>query len=517
MKSTYIVKERDTLTKIAGKHGVTVVELVAANSIKNPQFIKKDQVLIIPEKKQVLAPSTLPRAKVKDDLTKCLFIQAKCALGKPIPNLKVAIEVGSERSEHLTDAKGELPALSLEDKDKEVKIFVEKSSGGWKKISELTASDEGTSVTLQSPKTAVESKSAIHDGPAQTFNTDKPAPMAPGTTEEKRSSNGNPVKSISLECPNADNLRLQDNAKYRDIILAAGKRSGICPQAIAAIMNAEADTIKYEEQVPIINPKTKQQAVDKNGKLKFVKKKVFTTEWNTRSASTRSSARGMTQFVDGSWIGQATIPGTYLNVRAVSEGWITETTITVKHGKKTRTQKVMAFKLADGGLVTPIPKKTLAQTLNTGVYFSGRATAKDENLQKMMDLRYEPDFAIHTAVDYGMQNLAGLAEKGIKTSHLPDAEKAKLIYLTHHLGLDDAVAFIRRKMSASHAKELYITQVGPAEAADQAEKFDDDYLTAHRDWLGGFIDVKINLSQKMCNASSLVAPRSLITLTDSLA
>jgi len=517
MNTTYIIKERDTLTKIAAKHGVTVPELVAANGIKNPQFIRKDQVLIIPPKKQAVTPSAPRAADKAEKPAKSLFIQALCAMGNPIPNLRLAIEIGCDRTEHVTDSSGQIPAVEVEDSSKEVKVFAEKSTGGWKKISELTVDQESTSVTLRSPKTAVESKTAIHDGPAQTAKTDKPAPSQPGTIEDKRSANGNPVQAVALECPNKDNLRLDANYKYRDIILAASKRSGICPQAIAAIMNAEAAVLKVVEQIPVINKKTKKQVVDKDGKPKFIRKERSTGEWDVRSASPRSSARGMTQFIDGSWIGQATIAGTYLNARAVSEGWITETTVMHTVGKKVKSQTVMAFKLANNDLVTAKGKLSLAQTLNTKEYFSGKATAKDSNLQKLMDLRFQPDFAIHTAVDYGIQNLSGLTGKGIKTSDLPDAEKAKLIYLTHHLGLDDAVAFIRRKMSAVHAKELFIAQVGEEKAEDAADNFDGDYLAAHRDWLQGFIDEKIKLNEKMCDSSVFAAPRSLIALTDSLA
>jgi len=517
MNTTYVVKERDTLTKIAGKHGVTVPELVAANGIKNPQFIRKDQVLVIPPKTQLAAPRTLPARDTAEKPEKSLFIRALCAAGRPIPNLKLAIEIGCDRTEHVTDSSGEIPALAVEDSNKEVKIFAEKSSGGWKKISELTAGDESTSATLRSPKVAVDSKTAVHEGPAQTSKIDKPAPTSPGATEEKRSANGNPVQSIALECPNKDNLRLDANFKYRDIILAASKRSGICPQAIAAIMNAEAAILKVTERVPVINRKTKMQVLDKAGKPKFTSIERSTGEWDAHSASSRSSARGMTQFIDGSWIGQATIAGTYLNARAVSEGWITETTVTYKVGKKVKTRNEMAFKLANGELVTAKAKKTLAQTLNTKEYFSGSAVAKDSNLQKLMDLRFQPDFAIHTAVDYGMQNLSGLADRGIKTSGLSDAEKAKLIYLTHHLGLDDAVAFIRKKMSAARAKDLFIAQVGIDRAEDAADDYDGDYLAAHRNWLQGYIDEKIKLNDKMCNTSSFVAPRHLIALTDSLA
>ncbi|MYN04511.1 LysM peptidoglycan-binding domain-containing protein [Pseudoduganella sp. DS3] len=516
MNSTYIVKERDTLTKIAGKFGLTVPQLVAANGIKNPELIRKDQILVIPPKKQRPIPALALAAQAEDQPEKTLSVQVKCAAGRPISNLKLAVELGCERIEYSTDSNGEIPTVAIGDATKEVQIFAEKSSGGWKKISTVAVSNEETTVTLRSPKTEVTSKTAIHEGPVQTTKTDKPAPTQPGTVEDKRSAQGNPVQVVALECPNKDNLRLDANFKYREIILAASKRSGICPQAIAAIMNAEAATIRTVEKVPVIDRKTKTQKIGKDGKPKFITKDRSNGEWDANSASPNSSARGMTQFVDGSWIDQATISGTYLNARAVKEGWITETTLTQKIGKKVKTKSVKAFRLANGNLVTGSAKRTLAQTLNTREYFRDRAVAKDSNLQSLMDLRFQPDFAIQTAVDYGVQNLAGLAERGIRTSHLSDAEKAKMIYLTHHLGLDDAIAFIKRRMTAARAEELLIAQLKEDGAKKAAEKLGGDYLAAHREWLQRYVDSRIQLNEKMCNAAAYVAPRDLVAITDSL-
>jgi hypothetical protein len=155
--------------------------------------------------------------------------------------------------------------------------------------------------------------------------------------------------------------------------------------------------------------------------------------------------------------------------------------------------------------------------LNTSSYLSGRATAKDANLQKLLDLRFKADFAIHTAVDYGIQNLKGLEARGIQTSTLPDSEKAKIVYLTHHLGLGDAVEFIQRSMSAKKAQHLYEQQVGATAAKSEAEEFGGDYVAAHRSWLQGFIDNKIKITEKMCDSSSMAAPRNLIAITDSIA
>lgn len=53
-----------------------------------------------------------------------------------------------------------------------------------------------------------------------------------------------------------------------------------------------------------------------------------------------------------------------------------------------------------------------------------------------------------------------------------------MIYLTHHLGLGDAMAFIRREMCAATAKHLYEQQIGVEAAEEAAEEFGGDYVAA---------------------------------------
>lgn len=149
-------------------------------------------------------------------------------------------------------------------------------------------------------------------------------------------------------------------------------------------MNAEAATITIVHQISVLEPKTEKKKLGKDGKPIFKTMRENTGEWDPRSASSRSSARGMTQFLDATWIGMACTEGTFLNARAKKERWLTQTTIEVKKGKKTTTKTVQAFRLADGTIVTEGP---LAKTLNKK-YISGRATASDH---KQSDLRDPPE------------------------------------------------------------------------------------------------------------------------------
>lgn len=166
-------------------------------------------------------------------------------------------------------------------------------------------------------------------------------------------------------------------------------------------------------------------------------------------------------------------------------------------------------------MVTAAPKRSLARVLSSKPYITARATASDENLQKVLDLRFEAEYAIQTAVDYGMQNLKGLEHAGFKISSLNDGEKAKIIYLTHHLGLADAKAFINN-VTAEHAQYLLEQQVGAAGAKTKAALTSNDYLLAHRTWLDNFINGKIILVDKMCDKSKADKVRSLVDITEAL-
>ena len=143
--------------------------------------------------------------------------------------------------------------------------------------------------------------------------------------------------------------------------------------------------------------------------------------------------------------------------------------------------------------------KTLDELKNV-IYINGimlcprRATA---DVQQWLNLRFKPEYAIMAAVDYGVENLASLKKAGYKIDELNDAEKAKLIYLTHHLGLSDAKRFINNKITEGGAKELLIAQVGEESAISKAHQ-NGGYMKAHRKWPMDYIDNNINVGTYFC-------------------
>ncbi|PLR29157.1 hypothetical protein CYR32_21155 [Chimaeribacter coloradensis] len=46
-------------------------------------------------------------------------------------------------------------------------------------------------------------------------------------------------------------------------------------------------------------------------------------------------------------------------------------------------------------------------------------------------------------INHNVRNLEALEKSGYRIAVLDDAEKAKLLYLTHHLGLTDTIRFIK--------------------------------------------------------------------------
>ena len=512
----YLVKSGDTLGKIAKANNTSVLELVQLNRIKNPDTISVGQKIQLPK------PLSSPQQKADPDTSEqddwgSLVLQFVDAINRPISDLKVRIEALGRFFETKTNEKGVVPAIAAK-KDDLIKIHVERAQGGTKHV--VTVKPNGTTqhARIISPKVAVTSTLRPHEGPPGPPPVREPRDL--GQEHRTRSPAGNPVHEIALECPNPQNLKLVANFKYRNIVIAAAERAKLAPQAVAAIMNAEAAVVKMRFiSKPVIDLATGEPKKGKNGKplvVKSIDPDWIKGEWDPRSQSPLSSARGMTQFLDFSWVGMACTEGSYLNGRAKQKGWITRATVEiVKKGKSSR-KTVAAFKLANGKLVVRTDSRTLPEVLCNKPYLTGRANASDPHLQALLDLRFEPDCAIHTAVDYGVINMAALRKAGYAVDELSDGEKAKVVYLCHHLGVTDAKLFINKAMTATRAQYLLENQLGVKRAEKLAKDSMGDYLDAHRTWLDKFINSRIVVKEFSCNDEGLPAVRSLFALCDAV-
>ena len=484
----YRVRPGDTLSKIAQTHGVDVNDLASINHIRDSNFIHVGRKLKIPSKVHTSRPEESYHSEI--------WLYFADAIGKPIVNLKTRIVTALGEYKFSTDKFGLLPPFRTENKDDRSHIFVERLGRGEKKVAQISSPPGTHQYTLRSPKQKVDVTMRKHDGmPDQ--NTREPLPIESGETKNNRDLAGNPIVNVGVECPNKDNLRLGANDRYREYVVRASERAGIQPQAVAAIMNAEAAKLSVLIEKPVYSKGRPLKNADGSSKMK--KQRISTGEWDPKSASPRSSARGMTQFLDGTWIAMATTKGSFLYEKAKERGW---TTTNAKGDG-------VSFNFSDGSS-RPFTAKNLMR------HVKGRANADDANVQALLDLRYDAECAIHTAVDYAGQNMSAIAKKGYPLDALNSSEKARVMYASHHLGPGDVVGFIEEGFSEEHAKELLIAQVGSARAQILAIAQNDRYVAAHRHWLNDFIEGKITPKAFACNAESVPAGRSLLEITADL-
>lgn len=493
----YVVRSNDTLGKIAKAYNTSVSELMHLNHIKNPDRINVGQQLVLPRQISRTPDEADASTDDAEESWGALVIQLVDAINRPIHDLRIKIESLGGLYEAQTNEMGALPPIAVK-RDEPVKVHVARAQGGMKHVATIVPDGGAQHARIISPKVAVKASLRKHEGPPVARIPAEPKAL--GDERSTRSPAGNPVHEVAMECPNPQDLRLVANFKYRDIIIAAAARIGLSPQAVAAIINTESGKIAQYIQKPVLDLVTHLPRVDKNGKP--VLKKAPNPDWHEgawdpTSINVRSSARGMTQFLDASWLGLALTKGLYLNAKVRQSGWLTAN----------------GFNLSDGKVVTARGKLPLARVLSGRPYIVGPGTASDANLQALLDLRFDPECSIYTAVDYAQQNMEVLSAAGYSFDALNDGEKAKIAYLGHHLGSGDAKKFIENTISPSSAQHLLERQVGVVKAREWATQNNGDYVAGHRAWLNWFINNNISLNNFFCSGKAPAA-RTLFALIE---
>jgi hypothetical protein len=210
------------------------------------------------------------------------------------------------------------------------------------------------------------------------------------------------------------NLRLGPNEIYRVHLLEAMHITGIDAAALAALIDAEAS-------------------------------KLPSGQWNANSAAPGSSAVGLTQFLEDTWIDQAKRSGTILNQEAKTKGDITT-----------------GNEVADG-----------------------RRAA-------LLDLRLDPRLSIVTAAEYGLFNLNGLIKADVIDDSVGDDDKARFIYIAHHEGLSGATGFL--KGTTLYTFSDLVKQVGRSKAQQYVDIAGGDTTKAYHNWLNDYVDEHIQPS-----------------------
>lgn len=210
-----------------------------------------------------------------------------------------------------------------------------------------------------------------------------------------------------------------------DAEVAAAPKLGVNDRFAATIDAAAARTgIPSSALAAILNA---ESAKDSSG------------QWQTASRNPRSTAVGLGQFLAGTWQSEAQSAGTWLNGVARANGW-----------------------LGDDGRI-----------------LSGARGA-------LLALRQNADASINATADYSRRNLDALRQAGIGIGEGVE-QIAQAAYLSHNLGVRDAVNFMRGGIGEARAKMLLEAQVGVGRAAQRIAEAG-GAIIAHRDWLTGFIE-----------------------------
>jgi hypothetical protein len=160
--------------------------------------------------------------------------------------------------------------------------------------------------------------------------------------------------------------------------------------------------------------------------------------WLPYSRNPRSSAAGIGQFLNKTWEGQAEREGTWLHAFAQANGWL-----------------------------------------------NARGHVRGESRGALLALRYDPQASIETIADYARTNLDSLRGSGVRIGG-GVVEQAQAAYLGHHLGLGDAVRFLKGGLSPERARTLLNAQVGSASANRRIEMAG-SAVAAHRSWLLDYV------------------------------
>jgi LysM repeat protein len=170
-RTFYIVKERDTLSKIARENGTTVNELMKINAIKDPKKIKPDQ-----------------RIALRKDAAcgvQALFLDID---RNPIEGLNYQIEYCNKTVRGKSGKDGRSQRILTETPEDFVRIRIQRLNGTWKHAATVISEVGNKLVTLVGGHMMIESKAEKHP---QAPDKKRPDP------KERPAPANNPVKPPS--------------------------------------------------------------------------------------------------------------------------------------------------------------------------------------------------------------------------------------------------------------------------------------------------------------------------------
>lgn len=449
----YTVQPGDTLSAIAAKNNTTVERLVSLNKIDNHRLIYPGQKLRLRNARTDDAEAFFSE----------LWIRVSDANDVPIPNLRTTVVTDTGQHEYETDQHGGIPPVRTQKPAERVHVYVARLEGGKKKVAELTPPIGTHQATLRSPKVKIELPLRPHEGGADHHEAASLA-MRPGEVQHNRDIAGTPVVNIGVECPNSDNLRLGANNKYRAYLLKAAQRSGIFPQGMAALIEAEAGKMpSIVEHVPLLS-KSGKPLLDKHGKPRTKTIKKPNPEWRPDVVNPIGAA-GLTQFLPTAWREVAGYPDSALHARCAE--------------------------LAAQRGVSHLPDS------------------------EVLRLRLDPELSIMAAGEYASRNIAAFGGKGFHVSAITGVNRAKLGYFLHHEGVKGAAQIVDGTLDDDTADNRLAAQLrtrgsdGTAEADAYKRKVGLGAALAYRKWIYDYVDAKINPKFFACDPSKFDEPLTM--------
>lgn len=424
MKKLHIVNNGDTLWGISRCYHVTVQDLVKWNNIPSNKInqLKIGQKIFLHDNpKYVLNFET----ELRIDIMDLAF--------KPILKATLKLEYDGH-IKTVTTTNGKFENIYVKNHEKGLKVYFKNIKGDFDLIADHKKLPTGKKVIrLTSRMIKVKGSTHVKDGTKQYTVKDilsdlkkigqpvldglgkvlggaeenvKNKDIPKAIDQQVRTDEGNKTHVVSFQFTEDNFLLTPINNVYRAHIITSAKKYGLTPHALAALINAEA-------------AKTKQG------------------QWNANSEASSSSATGLTQFLNATWLEVAN------------------------------------------------DKSTLV-----GKYKNENPTASEE---KILNLRFKPDMAIDAAAAYAIKNFK---QSGLSYQKLKEPSSiAKLAYLLHHEGAGGGKSFVNNTISEERSKKLLYAQFGK-----DGQKTADGYIkkygsakVAYIEWLSTYIDTKIRV------------------------
>lgn len=465
--SSYVVRKGDSLSTIAAHYGVTVAALARVNGIANPNLITAGQALVIPTgtPQDLASPIPLPPAGAAVPVPGAAAIAAARIARSSVRSRSAGLcyryvkraLLAADAVDHYLGGTAAIEAGPLLVQQGFIDILNLPAAA----IRSPYDAPEGAVIVYKATPTATDPNRIyghIELRTADGFASDYFSPRARTGARENglvvNSASGRAVAGVYVKpdaaaaplapptpppapAPpaasgdpyGAENLQLPAvNGKYLSSILEAAQRTDMAPQTIAAIIDAEAAKI------------------------------AGTGQWNANSKAPTSSATGLTQFLDGTWRGEARRAGGLLNVEAQ----------------------------------------------RAGVVDANHAIIDDARLLK---LRFDPRIAILAGADYAVANLAILRKAGVLPAMIDPAGIAKLAYLAHHEGPARAIRLLRGQMGYVTPAIFAANVPSAAKRQTLLAAAGGDLGMAYRTWFAGYVDATIDVTRFMADATGVHVPK----------